>query len=617
MQHARVFQLRNSGAYVLQTAPAVLAALLAALLCANPSAGAKKEYSFETNPIRLGTKALEDGNVPQAKAFFEEAIANEHEIPQAQYGLAEVYVRQGNYGEAEPLYRKAIAGAQAGTLPQAHAGLGLLLLRAGRIDEARLEIDTAMKEKKDLWEAQYAKALLAIHDKRFDEAKDLLEEGDDKKGAKEGEDKYHHGMAKLAFEQGDLEKAESEALLAMTQNTSEGEYATLVADIYVKRGSPALAIQTYEKVLATPGASPSAPFYYTLGTLFEKIQEPNQALQRYQEAVKIDSTYAPALREMGRLYALGKVHDKAALAYGRYVEIAPHDMDALVQLAKSSLEARAFKSAHEAAKRAYAMDSTRADVRLLLARSAYQDKDKETATRLYASAVDTTLYEAIDYIRLGQIAFEEKRFEQARQHLSRGVAMDTTNVEGYFTLGILELNQNNPEGAVTALQKATELAPTFSPAPLNLGIALLQAKRPQEGIAVLRQAQTLAPENPQVLISLAQALVSADSVAAAITEYRRALDIEPDNTKALRGLGYCQLKRQSYGEAVTALKEATSVDPGNADGWAMLGQAYLGLNDVLHAKQAAEKSLAINPSHPTGRSVLEVSSRAQSGKAGQ
>jgi cytochrome c-type biogenesis protein CcmH/NrfG len=74
------------------------------------------------------------------------------------------------------------------------------------------------------------------------------------------------------------------------------------------------------------------------------------------------------------------------------------------------------------------------------------------------------------------------------------------------------------------------------------------------------------------------------------------------------------LKRQSYGEAVTALKEATAADRDNADGWAMLGQAYLGLNDVLHAKQAAERCLAINPNHPTGRSVLDVSRQAQSGK---
>jgi cytochrome c-type biogenesis protein CcmH/NrfG len=320
---------------------------------------------------------------------------------------------------------------------------------------------------------------------------------------------------------------------------------------------------------------------------------------------------------MGRLYMLGKVYDRSAAAYSRYVQIVPDDLDALVDFTKVALETRQYNAAHEAAKKAFSMDSTRTDVRLLLARSAYQDRDKERAAQLYATVADTTLYEPIDYVRLGQIAFESKDFETGRRRLNEGIARDSTNVEAYFTLGILELQSGKPEAAIPALQKASELAPSFSPAPLNLGIAYLQAKRTEEGIAALRQAQSLAPENPQVLISLAQALVSADSVTAAVTEYRRALDIEPTNTKALRGLGFCHLKRQSYGEAVTALKEATAADAGNADGWAMLGQAYLGLNDVPRARQAAEKALAINPNHPTAKSVMDVSKQAQSVKVGQ
>ncbi len=609
MQLGRVERTHGRSARV----SAWLYAAVAVMILVVPAFAAKKDYSYETNPVRLGRKALQEGKVAEAKLHFEEAIANEFELPGAQAGLAEVYVLSGNTAEAEPLFRKSIA---SGSTPEAHAGLGLLLLRLGRPEEAKLEIEQALKEKDDLWEARFANGLLAIHEKNFDKAKSELEKGKKKKqGIKDGEDKYHYGMGLLQFQQGDLAGAESQALLAMTQNPSEPAYATLVADVYVKRGSPALAIQTYEKALATPGANPTAPFYHQLGGLFEKIQEPNEALRRYQEAVKIDSTYAPALKDMGRLYSLGGVYDKSAAAYGRYVQLVPDDLDALVDFSKVALETRQFKSAHEAAKKAYAMDSTRADVRLLLARASYQDKDKERAKQLYATVSDTTLYEAVDYVRLGQIAFEGQEFDEAEKHLTKGVSMDSTNVEGYFTLGLLQLKKGNPEAAVTALQKATQLAPNFSPAPLNLGIALLQAKRTEEGIAALRQAQTLAPENPQVLISLAQALVSADSVTAAITEYRRALDIEPANTKALRGLGFCQLKRQSYGEAVTALKEATQLDPGNADGWAMLGQAYLGLNDVLHARQAAEKCVAINPNHPTGKSVLDVSRQAQS-KAG-
>lgn len=575
---------------------------------------AKNDYSYETNPVRLGQKALEEGKVPEAKAFFEEAIANEWELGGARTGLAEVYVHLGNPSEAEPTFRQAI---KDGNSPEAHAGLGILLVHLGRVEEGEVEINEALKLKNDLWPAQFGKALVAIHKGQFGDAKSLLEKGKKKKeGLKDGEDKYHYGMAKLLLAQGDTKAAESEALLAMTQNTTNPAYTTLVADIYVKADSPALAVQTYEAALAKNASPPTAPFYHQLGGLYEKMEEGNEALKRYQEAVKIDSTFAPALRDMGRLYTMGKAYDKAYLAYSRYVQTNPDDTESLLNFVKAALEVKQNKSAHEAVKRVFAKDSTQVETRLLYARAAYLDKDKERATQLYSSVPDSSL-QAVDFVRQGQIAFENQKWDEAKAKLERGLGLDSTSVEGYFTLGLVEMRRNNAAGAIDPLKKATELAPSFVQAPLNLGIAYLSAKRAPEGIATLRQAQTLAPENPQVLISLAQALVSADSVSAAITEYRKVIEVDSTNVKAYRGLGLCQIQKKSYGEAVTALKQATTMDAGNADGWAWLGQAYLGLNDVLRARQAAEKAVAINSNHSTGKSVLDVAKRAQGAGSSQ
>jgi tetratricopeptide (TPR) repeat protein len=481
----------------------------------------------------------------------------------------------------------------------------------GRVDEARAQIHKAYQEKDDLWEANFAMGLLAVHGGDFKAARDYMAKGKNRKGVLEGEDKYHYGLARVFLGEGNVEAAEQEALLAMTLNPSNTDYAQLTGDIYVQRGSPGLAIQAYERANSAPGATPTAPFFHQLGALFEKINEPNEALRRYQEAVKVDSTYAPALRDMGRLYARGRVPDKAFLAYSRYVQVVPDDLDALLALVRAGVEVRQFKSAHAAAKRAFAMDSTRTETRLLYARAAAQDKDPATAERLYASLPDSVTLEAVDHVRLGQIAFEAQRFDDAKKHLDQSVAMDSTSAEAYFILGLTELRRDQADPAIAALKKATEIAPTFTPAALNLGIAFLQAKRTDEGIAALRAAHAAAPENPQVLLSLAQALASADSTAAAVAEYRRVIEIDESNAKAYRGLGLCQLQRKSYGEAVTSLKQATSLESGNADGWAMLGQAYLGLNDVPRAKQAAERALSINAGHSTARSVLDVAKQAR------
>ncbi|MGQ0722910.1 MAG: tetratricopeptide repeat protein [Candidatus Eiseniibacteriota bacterium] len=578
-------------------------------LTARPAAA--KEYSYEANPVRLGTSALKEGKLAEAKAHFEEAIANDHELPRARHGLAEVLSRQGNLSTAEPLYRQALDGG--GTFPEAHAGLGLLLLRAGRIEEARAEIAQALREKDDLWDAHYAKALLLIRDTRLEEAKQVLSKGAKKKGLKDGEDRFHHGMAHWYLVQGNLENAEKEALLATTLNPSEVDYVELLADIYARRGQPGLAIQSYEKVLDTPGAEPSAPFYHQLGKLFEEIREPNEALRRYQEAVKIDSTFAPALRDMGRLYSLGKVHDKAFLAYKRTVQLAPDDLESLVQLVRSALEVRQVADAHDAGKRAFAIDSSRVDIRLLYARAASQNKDAPRAAELYATVPDSLL-EAVDHVRLGQIAFEAKNWEGALTHLRLGTAEDSTSAEGFYILGLAEMNSKNPEAAAAALERATVLAPSFTPALLNLGVAQLQAGRNLEGVATLRKAQVLAPENVNVLLSLGQALAGSDSTDAAIATYREIIDRDPENARAYRGLGTCQMQKKSYGEARTALMRATALDGGNADAWALLGQAYLGLNDVLRAQQAAQKCLAIDPGHARGRSVLDTSKQAQASR---
>ncbi|MGH2570823.1 MAG: tetratricopeptide repeat protein, partial [bacterium] len=451
-----------------------LSLLALASLCAASGAWGRSEYTYETDPVRLGLGLLREGKVAEAKLRFEEAIANNYEVARAHYGLAEVYVRQGAYAAAETLFRQALNESQK-PLPEARAALGLLLLRLDRVEEARPEIDRAMREDSELWDAQYAKALLLVREEQFDEAKKLLEKGKKKKGLKEGEDRYHHGVALLLYEQGDVTGSEQAALRARTLNPPQPEYVGLVADIYVGTGQPGLAIQEYRRLLETPGFEASAPFFHEMGGLYEKMKDPNEALRSYQEAVKIDSTFAPALLDVGRLYELGKVHDKAWAAYDRYLRLAPDDLEVLVTFARVSLDVRQFKDALAATKRAFAMDSTRADIRLLYARASAQNKDPATATRLYASVSDTTLFEAIDHVRMGQIDFEAERWDGSRAHLQKGLAMDSTSAEGWFILGMLELRGEDTEAAVRALGKAAELAPNFAAASLNLGIAQLRA----------------------------------------------------------------------------------------------------------------------------------------------
>jgi tetratricopeptide (TPR) repeat protein len=586
---------------------------------------AKKSYRYEDDPNRLGMKAIEEGRYEDAQKLFDEAIANEYQIYKAHLGLAQIKALQGNYADAEPLFRLALMEKNQETgspdFPEAHANLGLVLLRLTREAEAKQEFDLALREKGNIWEAQYGMARVLISEQKYDEAAKFLEKGAKKKGALDGEDFYRYGMALVQLAQGDLPAAEKNALAALNLNPGDPDYGTLVADIYSKRGAPTLAIEAYEKALATPGVRVTAPIRRNLGILYQKeaVTNRDQALftkarDQYQEAVKIDSTYAPAWRDLADLMLLAKRYEEAAGAYLRYSSLRRDDAAGFLGFAESALKLRGYsKPAYEAAQQAFKIDSTTVRSRLLLARSAFQAKDRATAARVYGTVSDSTQFEATDYLSIGQMRLEQKDFAGAGRALEKSVAMDSTSADAFFSLGLLNLNQQKPDSALVRFQKSVSLAPNNMGGWLNMGIAQLQLKQNKDAVGSLRRATQLSPDFAQAHVYLGNALLQVDSLTAATTEFKAAREKDPKNLGALRGLAFCYLKRGDYGQAVIAMKDATNADPSNADNWMMLGRALVGSGNNAGAIDAFKKVLELKPDNKDAKDAIAILTGANKG----
>jgi tetratricopeptide (TPR) repeat protein len=590
---------------------------------------AKKSYRYEDDPNRLGMKAVDESRFEDAQKYFDEAIANEYQVYKAHYGLAQIKAIQGAYGDAEPLYRLALMEKNQETgspdYPECHASLGLVLLRLGRDAEAKQEFDLALREKGNVWEAQYGMARVLILEKKYDDAAKLLEKGSKKKGKLDGEDYYRYGMALVQMAQGDLPAAEKNALAALNLNPSDPDYGTLVAEIYTQRGVPTLAIEAYEKALATPGVRITAPIRHSLGLLYQKeaITNRDQAMfgkarEQYQEAAKIDSTFAPAWKDLADLMLMAKRYEDAAGGYLRYSNLRRDDPAGFLGFAEAALKLRGYsKPAYEAAQQAFRLDSTTVRSRLILARSAFQAKDRAAAARVYGTVTDSTQFEANDYLAIGQMKLEQKDFAAADRALTKSVAMDSTLADAYFSLGLLDLNQQKPDSALVHFQKSVELAPNNMGGWLNKGIANLQLKQNKEAVASLRRASQLAPDFAPARVYLGNALLQVDSLTAASVEFKVAREKDPKNQGALRGLAFCYLKRGDYGQAVSVMKDATSADPSNADNWMMLGRALVGNGNNAGAIDAFKKVLELKPDNKDAKDAIAILTGANKSAGGK
>lgn len=595
--------------------------LICAVSIADAADAQRRSYTLDEDPVRLGNRALDEGRLPESKQHFQEALENEYQTARAQYGLARIAVLEGRLEDAEAFFRTALATQEREkkSYPEARAGLGLLLLRLDRSAEARLEFEQALKEKGDLWEAKYGQARILLAEGKHDAARKLLDEGASRKGRADGEDLYHHGLALFHEGKGDIAAAEREALTALNLNPSDPEYAQLVGRIYEARNAPTLAIDAYEKGLATPGTKPTAPMLHTLGGLYQKVERYNDARDRYLAAVQVDSTYAPALKDLAHLYRRARQFDRAAGVYLRYVDLENNDVEALVGLAETCLEIGRNAQALEAAQAALTLEPSREQVRLVFARAAIRGRDeskKAEASRILASRDDPKDLDPADWVALAAFQTERRQFGQATRSARNALAVDARHANAHFQLGVIELSQGHADAAVEHFQRAIGIDGKVAGFHLNLGIAQYQRQDLAKAVPEFRRALALRPDLVIGRLLLAQALAATDSIGAATQQYRRVIEAEPSNAKALRGLGYCQIRDAQYEQAAQSYQRANEIEKENADGWAGLGNAYLGLERLDDAQRAFERARSIDPQNPTMRKGMELLEQARSASGG-
>jgi len=588
-----------------QRAGLAAAIVVSAILGLAAGARAGGKYHYETDPVRLGMKSVDEGNLVDARAKFDESIQNEYRVEEAHRGIGEVYLLQGLYTEAAAEFRLALGGAKK--VPEAHAGLGLVALREGKVADAEAEFNAGLADDGGLWRAKYGLARIAIQRGELDRAADLLKSGSKKSGMGDGEHLYRLGMALLLVAQGKPDEAETFALTALSLAPTNPDVVLAVGDVYEKKGVADLAISRFEAILADPAVVVNkGQLYYRLAVLYEKKQKYNDAMKNYQAAVKADSSLADAYLHAGAILAAAGKNDDATSAFFQYTKLRPRDADGQRRFAEACIETKRFGPALDAAKAAVALDTASVDNRLSLARAAAGVRDTETALGAYR-AIPESRYDGRDHMNLGNLLLQEKKNDDARTHFEAAVAADTSLGDAYFGLGYLDLLEKDYVAAEENLHTAVRLSPSSAAAVLNLGIVQLTRQKYAEATESFRTACGLADKSPQARVYLGQSYALRDSMRAAEAAYKEALALDQNNAGALKGYGYVLISMEPprCGDAEEVLQKATESNPNDAGTWVYLGQALLCLGKSVNARSAFERALAIDPGNVLARKGKE------------
>ena len=542
--------------------------------------------------IEIEPKAIEAyqicGNALQNLGQFEKSIvcylkaleANP-ELPEAYANLGNLYVKQEEWSIACQYYEQCLSLAP--DFASVYRRLAKVWEKLGDSDKSWSYMFQALELEPEIMTAEqhlntadklYAKQKLekalvfyrhAVQLERSDAAYPKIISILKQLGRKEEARDYELSFAKLTARSSSLNENSLHNIAAMSPNIADS-----LSEISVEPEIRS-TFQQHEQLFngreEKPKVAPQIQQKLTdpkmalkMGHLLSKQQQWHEAIDCYQQVIKLEPENASAYWCLGKAYQHLGAEKQAAIAYFRGSRLQPDRIDArqYASLGDKLLEADRVEQAEVCFRE---------------------------AIRLQPSSSD--------YLKLGQI-LAGKQDERGAADCYQQLLREQPNAEAYIRLGELA-EARGENAAIDYYRRAIEVESNSGAAHHHLGDALSKRGNLLEAVESYRQAITIQPEFSWSYNNLGDAYFKLEQYTEAVECYRRAISLKDDFFWSHYNLGESLSKLFRWSEAIAAYRQAIELKPDLAEAYAHLGDALIREDDWDGGIEYYERAIEINP----------------------
>ena len=467
----------------------VLIALLCALAWAQNDNGASEA-------VEKAVAAMQAGDLPSAEQTLRSELrAHPNEGPALEV-LAAVLDQEKKYGEADPVYRRALAVEPRS--PSLLNNYGNHLISTGRTKEAQAALAKVLAIDPRNPNALLQVARIALEQHQPAEASRCLT-----RLPAEINDRPDVLLLRMLTAYELHRTAEGDALLSRLADAAKGD-----AGHNVEIGEALSAAGLYDKA----------------ETFFARALE--LAPDRFE-----------ALYDLGLAAAHAGHHDRAREVLGQAMEKQPDNADVLYDLAAIDMQTNRAEDALELLGRARRIAPNHPDAIALLARAAAQVGYFGDAVKAWD---DYLKLRPRDAVARRERAFDEMAIpeneQQAMADLQAYARAHPDDPIGQYELGAAQ-SAKAPEQAIREVTRALSLKPDFSSAHLLRGLLIYRQGDTASALPDFEKASKEDPGNAIILGRLGQAYIALDRASDALPVLQKAARIAPDNAAVQLQLG--------------------------------------------------------------------------------
>jgi tetratricopeptide (TPR) repeat protein len=335
--------------------------------------------------------------------------------------------------------------------------------------------------------------------------------------------------------------------------------------------------------------NPTADLYFKKGLILSSLQNYQDAVNLFSEALKLQPDNPEIISEMAEGLAILGNYKEASPYFQKSVKLQPENLTLAAKLGKNYISLKDYKSAYSCFSDIYKKDSTNVYWNKQLAYSAFRIGKKAEAITLYGKVLDQNPRDYSSYFNLIRIYDRQKEAAKIMQLIETGFRYFPGDAEFYGESAkfFFEI-----KGYVMAKKEYENYfkagGDSLYPILMNYGISNYFALYYEDAISILEICLSQTANDPYVLFYLSLCHkklndfeVSEDFMNAAIEAATPAYLPE-----MYHHLGQILGQQRKFAESIAALQKANELDPDNAEVLFEIATTYEEFN--------SNKTLALN-----------------------
>jgi tetratricopeptide (TPR) repeat protein len=333
----------------------------------------------------------------------------------------------------------------------------------------------------------------------------------------------------------------------------------------------------------------------SLGVALLQISKIHEAMQHFEQALRIKPDYAEAHYNLGvALAQLGRTQEAIA-QYQQVLRIKPDFAMAHYNWGVALEQAGKIEEAIAHYEQALRINPDYAEAHNNLGEALARTGKIQEAIAHFEQALRIKPDDFVVHGNLGSALEQAGKIEEAIAHYEQALRINPDYAEAHNSLGAALGQTGKIEEAIAHFEQALRIKPDYDDAHNNLGVILKNQGKLPEAIAHYEQALRINPDNAEAHNNLGVALARLGRMQEAVGHWEQALRIKPDDAKTHYNLGAALAQLGRTPEAIAQYQQALEITPKNASAQSELGAVLIVTGNSQEAMRHLERALQITP----------------------